>query len=90
MEIKKGENKFYIGEDENKPIAEITFVDGGEGEIVVNRTFVSKEMEGQGIAKKLLNKVVEYAREEDLKIMAICSYAVAKLDSDEYSDVYVK
>lgn len=87
-EIKKGNNRFYIGESEDKDIARITWVDGGDNIIVVNHTFVDPELRGQSIAGKLLAKVVEMARTEDLKIVPTCSYAVKKLTrTDEYKDV---
>ena len=87
-EIKKGQNRFYIGESESEDIARITWVNGGDNIIVVNHTFVDPELRGQSIAGKLLAKVVEMAREENLKIVPTCSYAVAKLTrTSEYKDV---
>jgi len=88
MEIKKGKNRFYIGDDENNPIARITWKNGGENIIVIDHTIVDLTLRGQGIAGKLLAKVVEMAREENLKIIPVCSYAVVKLNrNDEYKDV---
>ena len=40
-EIKKDKNKFYIGENSQNALAEITFVPDGEGKIIVNHTYVS-------------------------------------------------
>lgn len=87
-EIKRGTDRFYIGESESNDVARITWVDGGNDIIVVNHTFVDPALRGQSIAGKLLAKVVEMAREENLKIVPSCSYAVAKLTrTDEYKDV---
>lgn len=87
-EIKRGNNKFYIGDSEDKDVARITWVVGGESTIVINHTFVDPVLRGKSIAGKLLAKVVEMAREEDLKIVPTCSYAVAKLTrTDEYKDI---
>lgn len=86
--IKKGTNKFYIGENENNIIAEITFYYESDKVIAIDHTFVSEELRGQSIAGKLLSSVVDMARNEDLKIIPICSYAVTKLTrNDEYSDI---
>lgn len=88
MDIKKGQNKFYIGEEENNSIARITWKNGGNNIIVIDHTIVDPSLRGQGIAGKLLAKVVEMAREENLKIVPVCSYAVNKLTrTDEYKDV---
>lgn len=88
MEIKKGSNKFYIGENENNPIARITWKDGGSNIIVIDHTIVDPSLRGQGIAGQLIKKVVEMARKENLKIVPVCSYAVVKLTrTDEYKDI---
>ena len=91
MEIKKGHNRFYIGESETNDIARITWTVGGEKLILITHTFVAPELRGQSIAGKLLDKVVAYAREENLKVKPVCSYAVVKLTrTDEYADILYK
>jgi len=90
-EIKSGINSFYIGEDPENAEAEITFVPGGENIITIDHTFVSENLRGQGIALKLVNKVVEYARTEHKKIIPQCSYAKKVLTgSRDYEDVLYK
>lgn len=89
--IMTGTNMFYIGESEENNIARITFKYKNEQTIIIDHTFVSPELRGQSIAGKLLNKVVEKAREENLKIIPVCSYAVKKMTrNDEYEDVLAK
>ncbi|AIO18552.1 Acetyltransferase (GNAT) family protein [Candidatus Izimaplasma bacterium HR1] len=91
MEIKKGNNKFYIGETEDNMIARITWKNGGSNIIVIDHTIVDPSLRGQGIAGLLIKKVVEMARQENLKIVPVCSYAVAKLTrTNEYEDVLHK
>lgn len=61
-----------------------------EDQFNIVHTEVSPEHQGQGLAKKLLNAAVDYARSENKKIRATCSYAKAVLESDKlYADVYV-
>lgn len=91
MEIKKGNNRFYIGETEEKDIARITWTKGSENLIVVTHTFVSPELRGQNIAGQLLQKVIDMARSENLKVKPVCSYVVAKMTrNDEYQDILYK
>ncbi|RLL40389.1 N-acetyltransferase [Oceanobacillus piezotolerans] len=86
--INKAENKFYVGESVKEPLAEITFVRSGGNRIVVDHTYVSDELRGQGIAGQLVEKVVEYARSEGKKIKPLCPYAKRKLEeTPEYHDV---
>ncbi|MEC5424207.1 GNAT family N-acetyltransferase [Virgibacillus sp. C22-A2] len=86
--IKKGENKFFVGEDEQNPAAEITFELSEEDHLVVDHTFVSDELRGQGMAGKLVERVVNHARDERKKIVPVCSYAKEKMEkTSEYQDV---
>lgn len=87
-EIKHSDQMFYIEDDAGKRLAKITFFHEGENTIVIDHTVVSDELKGQGIALKLVNSVVEFARRKELKIRPECNYAKKVLTSDEhYSDV---
>ncbi len=56
-------------------LAEITYRFVDNNEINIDHTGVSDELGGQGVGKKLLKAVVEHARENNLKIIASCSFA---------------
>lgn len=91
FEIKKGNNKFYVGESNDNFIAHITYVYEQDNVIAVDHTFVSPELRGKAIAAKLLAEVVKMARAEGLKVIPVCSYAVAKLTrNNEYEDILFK
>lgn len=46
----------------------------------VRKTFVPEALAGQGIAGKLVQAAYDYAREQNLKCIATCSYAVKWLE----------
>lgn len=86
--ILKGENKFYIGENEQEPIAEITFKPKDADTIIADHTYVSDTLRGQGIAGKLVEVLTTYAREENKKIVPVCSYVKSKMEkTPEYHDL---
>lgn len=86
--IKKDINKFYIGEDAEHAIAEITFVPNGNDNIIIDHTYVSESLKGKGVGGQLVNKVVEYARKENKKIIPLCPFAKNVMTkSNEYKDV---
>lgn len=73
--------------DEGKKIGFCQFEEDGSL-YKITHTVVDKKYGGQGLAGKLLDKVVAAARENNKKILPICSYAVKKFDEDEkYKDV---
>ena len=89
LDIKKGVN-FYVGDNEEEPLAKMEFVYNGD-EVIINHTFVSEQLRGQNVGGQLLEKIVSLARETNKKIIPICPYAKAKLNkNDKYLDVLKK
>ena len=88
LEIKKGTKSFYIGDSEEKPLAEMAFVPTGERLIIIDHTYVSDALNGQGIGKLLLKELVDWARKENKKIIPLCPYAKAQMEKNkEYHDM---
>ncbi|KGR91813.1 acetyltransferase [Ureibacillus massiliensis 4400831 = CIP 108448 = CCUG 49529] len=72
---------------DGEKLAEIEWVQK-ENVMVMNHTYVSDVLRGQGVAKKLLDQAASYARENGYKMEAVCSYVVAAFDkSNEYDDI---
>lgn len=77
---------FQYHQDGQK-LAEITWTLLGDL-MVMDHTYVSEELRGQGVAKKLLDRAAEYARDNDYKMEAVCSYVVTAFERyKEYDDV---
>lgn len=88
--IKQGHNQFYIGESKDNAQAVITFKQVDNNEIDIDHTGVADELGGQGLGKQLVEAVVNYARENNLKIIASCPFAKDVLEkNDDYQDVYL-
>ena len=86
MEVKKGRNCYYIGENENNYKGILTYEDKGDV-IDAQHTIVKPEFGGQGLAVELVKQLVEDARKENKKILGTCSYVEKKLESSDYDDV---
>lgn len=86
--INDNRGSFYINK-EGKQIAELDF-DIKNNILNAYHTGVRKELEGQGIAAKLFDKLVEYARENNYKIIPSCSYILVKFRRrpEEFADVW--
>lgn len=76
--------------DGDEKIGHINMVFKGDV-IDAPHTEVKKEYGGQGIAGKLVDKLVEYAKDNNKKIIPSCPYIRDKFDKDDsYEDVYCK
>lgn len=85
-----GEGEFYLQDGEEK-IGEMIISISGK-DMTVYHTEVLPEYEGKGIAKKLLDAMVEYVRKNGFKVIALCPYVHAQFfrHPDEYKDIWKK
>lgn len=74
--------KFVLHEG-GEEVGFITYEKKGAHKIATDETRVYDKFEGQGMAKKLVMKTVDYARENNLKIIPTCPYVKHRFDKDE-------
>lgn len=90
MDIKHENGRFFV-EKEGELLAELSYASAGDEQMEVNHTYVADELRGQGVGGKLLEEAVQYAREQNKKIIPTCSYAKAKMETEsKYEDILVK
>lgn len=78
---------FYVSTTGGDVIGELHY-QNGEGNIIIDHTYVNPAFRGKGIAAQLVEAAVDYARQNNLRIVPVCSYARAVLKpGPEYSDV---
>ncbi|MXV15511.1 GNAT family N-acetyltransferase [Hufsiella ginkgonis] len=94
MEIKHQENSqkgsFYV-ETDGTLLAEMTYSFAGIDKIVIDHTFVSDILRGQGVGNLLVDAAVSYARDNSFKIFPICPFARSVFGKvAAYNDVYIR
>lgn len=72
----KGTNGEFLLMFDNQKIGELTF-SLKENYMIISHTGVNVEYRGKGLAEKLVNEAVAYARDNNLKIRPYCSYVSA-------------
>jgi len=65
---------FFIS-DKTQRVAELTYSKAGTERIIIDHTEVSDLYRGKGFGKKLVYEAVNFARENQLKILPLCPYA---------------
>lgn len=90
IRIDNNRGSFYIERD-GKQVAELDF-EINNGQLNAFHTGVIKELEGQGLASKLFDEMVKYARENNYKVIPTCPYISAKFRRrpDEFNDIWVQ
>ena len=94
MEELKHEQSGHKGEfvwiQDGKRLAEMTYTVAGS-RVIIDHTQVDDSLRGKGIGAKLVRAAVEWARQENAKLMPLCPYAKSVFDkTPDYSDVLVK
>lgn len=86
MDIKHESNKFFV-ERESEELASLAYTPD-EDVLTVVHTEVSPELSGQGVGKKLVSEVVQYARDEGKSIDPQCAFARSVIEKHpEFQDV---
>ncbi len=86
-----GKNGAFFIERDGEWIAEMTYKKSGEDTITIDHTEVDESLKGKGVGKDLVKAGVEYARANNLKIVAECPFVKKVIDeTPEYADVLAK
>ncbi|HNP22789.1 MAG TPA: GNAT family N-acetyltransferase [Panacibacter sp.] len=81
---------FYVGSAESPNAAMLYRVDGKKN-IIIEHTEVGESLKGMNAGIELVSAAVAYARENNIKILALCPYAKSVFKKrPEFSDVYIK
>jgi predicted GNAT family acetyltransferase len=79
----------FLIEDGDERLAEmvIAIIDQ---RLIVYHTEVSEKLRGEGVAAKLLEQMVNYARSHSLKVVPLCPYVLAqfKRHTEQYKDIW--
>ncbi|WP_029758872.1 GNAT family N-acetyltransferase [Fusobacterium nucleatum] len=81
-------NGFYIYDENKEILARLEYKRNGNV-LDFEHTVVSDKLKGQGVAAKLLDEAVDYARKNNLKVHPVCSYVVKKFETGNYDDIKV-
>ena len=61
---------------------EMTYTWAGEGMLIIDATDVNENYRGQGVGRQLLDALVAFVREKDVKVIPLCPYAKSVFDKD--------
>lgn len=89
-QIESGTKGFFGAFDGDKEAGRMTYTFVGNTKMIIEHTEVSDEYRGQNIGKRILMEVVNYARENKIKIIPLCPFAKSVFDfTKEIRDVLI-
>lgn len=87
MELKRGDQKIEAYLD-NQAVGEITYSDTRGGKWIIDHTYVDPKHRNQQIGEQLVKAIVEWAREEKVKLLPLCPFAKREFEQrSDYEDV---
>ena len=85
-----GQRGAFFIEEEGKRLAELTYTVAGT-RVILDHTEVDDALRGTGAGNKLVAAAVDWARDEDRRLLPLCPFARSVFDKmPEYSDVLVR
>jgi predicted GNAT family acetyltransferase len=76
-----GRGAFYV-EQGGTRVAELAYSRDRRDRAIIEHTEVSDELRGQGVARKLVDAAVAWARASGMRVVPICPYARSVFDRD--------
>jgi predicted GNAT family acetyltransferase len=86
MEIKQINDTrkgYFEALEDGKQAGKMTYTWAGDSKFIIDHTEVNEDFNGKGVGKKLVMKAVEYARNNNLKIIPLCPFAKSVFDKTE-------
>jgi uncharacterized protein len=86
---------YFYYEENGKKVAKLVYHNSGVNLIVIEHTDIDSCLQGRGIGRQLLCKLVGYVRENNIKVIPLCPFAKAIFEKtpewqDVLSNIHVK
>ena len=69
--------------DADVKAGEMAYTWAGDSMLIIDHTDVKDQFRGQGIGRQLLDALVAFAREREIKVIPLCSFSKSVFDKDQ-------
>lgn len=90
METNGSKGAFFMEKDGQR-LATMEFTMAGSDKMIIDHTEVDETLKGKGAGRKLLSRLVEYVRDQEIKVIPLCPFAHSVFKKDpEIRDVLLR
>lgn len=82
-QIQENNESYFAAFDGDTVAGRIFYTTAGEKKMILDHTEVDINYRGKGIGNKILTRIVEYVRENDIKIIPLCPFAKSVFEKTE-------
>lgn len=86
MEIKRTDDTkhgSFTAVDNSREAGLMTYTWAGKEKMIIDHTEVNPEFSGRGVGKKMVLAAVEFARQQNIKILPLCPFAKSVFRKDK-------
>ncbi|ENV62693.1 hypothetical protein F949_02585 [Acinetobacter junii NIPH 182] len=69
--------------DADVKAGEMAYTWAGDSMLIIDHTDVENQFRGQGIGRQLLDALVAFAREREIKVIPLCPFSKSVFDKDQ-------
>ncbi|UWY26677.1 GNAT family N-acetyltransferase [Flavobacterium sp. TR2] len=80
QQINDTKRGYFEAVEDGKEAGKMTYTWAGDSKFIIDHTEVSPDFNGKGVGKKLVMAAVDYARNNNLKIIPLCPFAKSVFD----------
>lgn len=77
-----GDRGAFFIEENGERVAEQTYQRVDARHVVIDHTVVNPKVRLRGVARRIMDRLIAWARAEGIRVSATCSYAQAQFDKD--------
>ncbi|MBD8487170.1 N-acetyltransferase [Echinicola sp. CAU 1574] len=81
--IKEEKGGFFMADEDGEEAGRMTYTFAGKEKLIIDHTEVNPDFKGMGVGKLMLMNLVDYAREDKIKVIPLCPFAKSVFSKED-------
>jgi len=79
----QGSKGFFAAMEDDEEAGRMSYSYAGDSKMIIDHTEVNPDYKGQGIGKLILMNLVDFVRENNIKVIPLCPFAKSVFSKEE-------